>query len=106
MDWVDSYDWSLRSGKYERGTFESSAECKVARHFVGCSKDTEEFYISVDYIEKHNYDLNTVVPKEKEQKLTKKEKMILDAFCKAFDKAFKAQATKEAIEYVDDKKTS
>ena len=90
MDWVDNYDWSLRSGKYERGTWENANECRVARHYVGYSKKEEEFYISLDYIQKHNYDLNTVVPKKKEPKkrLTKQEKMIADHICDAFDLVF------------------
>lgn len=100
MDWVDNYDWSLRSGKYEIGTWENADECMVSRHYVAYDPKDEEYYISVDYIELKKYDLNTVVPKKKEHKkrLTKKEKMYAEAICKFINKAFETHAKQEALE--------
>ena len=89
MDWEDFYDFSLSSGKYEKGTWDYAAECKVARHYV--SKHAE-YYISLDYIKAKNYDLNTVVPKPRKPRkprLTEEEDLITKYLCEAFDNVFK-----------------
>jgi len=94
MDWVDTYDWSLRSGKYEIGSFKNAEECKVARHYCGYAPRSDEFYIRLDYIEKKHYDLNTIVPKPRKKRLTKKEKAFAKHICNGFDALFRAACKK------------
>lgn len=43
MDWLDTYDFSLASGKYEKGTDERLDECIIARKYCGCGGI--EYYI-------------------------------------------------------------
>lgn len=95
MGWCDSYDWSLRSGKYKVGTFENADECNVARNYFETYGKREEYYLRVEYIEKHNYDINTVVPKPREKRLTKKEKEFAKTFGDFFDALFKRMCEEE-----------
>lgn len=92
MDWCDSYDWSLRSGKYKIGTFKNANECMVARHYFG--GPIQEFYIRVDYIKAKNYDLDTIVPKPRKKRLSKKWQKLADHMVDAFDYAFRYEAEK------------
>lgn len=43
MDWLDTYDFSLASGKYEKGTAERLDECIIAREY--CGVGGIEYYI-------------------------------------------------------------
>lgn len=84
MDWDDTYDWSLNGNakiKTEEQWWENKHKCMVARHY--CDRG-EEFWIRLDYIQKNNYDLKTIVPKESEEKPTK----LADVFAKALDEIF------------------
>lgn len=93
MDWCDSYDWSLRSGKHKIGTFENANECMVARHYFG--GPIQEFFVRVDYIKAKNYDLDTIVPKPRKKRLPKKWKKLADHMADAFDYAFRYEAKKD-----------
>ena len=72
MGWCDSYDWSLSSGKYKIGTIEYDCECEVARNCFETYGHREDYYLRLDYIEKYNYDINTIVPKPRKKRLSKK----------------------------------
>lgn len=98
MDWNDSYDWSLNPGfDIDNATEEESwlnlDKCMVARHYCGYK---DEYYISVDYIKANNYDLDTIVPKPKKKRLTKKEKILSEAMCEAFDDLWRKIVNEEA----------
>lgn len=84
MEWTDVYDWSLV--KKEKDYNKWLNECMVAR--VCWQGAPIEYYIRLDYIEKMNYDLNTIVSKPRKKRLTKKEKIFADHLCQAFDYAF------------------
>ena len=104
MGWNDAYDFSYDKHYQEKlcGGMEENHEylgrCKVARHFFETPQP--EYYIRVDYIWFHNYDLNTVVPKprKKKPKLSKTEKMIVDHMCDAFDIIFRQEALTDIID--------
>ena len=94
MDWFDSYDWALSSGKYKEGTLKYTDECMVARHYFG--GPNQEYYIRVDYIESKHYDLDTIAPKPRKKRLSKRTKMIANHLVDAFDYAFRIQAEEDA----------
>lgn len=98
MGWCDYYDWSLNNNLKitehtdEKVIWDNHHKCMVARCYFETPQP--EYWIRTDYIEKNNYDLNTVVPKPRKKRMTKQEKMFCDAICAAFDSAF-MQASKE-----------
>jgi len=103
MGWGDYYDWSLNPGfdpEAEGVTSEDRwhnlDKCMVARSYL--ETPHPEYYLSVDYIKDNNYDLDTVVPKERKKRLTKKEKAFAKALCDAFDRIFMMEALKEEDE--------
>jgi hypothetical protein len=57
MDWLDSYDWSLRSGKHKIGSWDNALECRVARHYCGWYPKDHEYYIRLDYAKAKGYEL-------------------------------------------------
>ena len=93
MGWYDLYDWSL--GKSKEGSWEYLDECIIARNFF--ETPHPEYYVRLDYIEKKKYDLDTIVPKPRKKRLSKRTKMIADHLCDAFDIVFRNEATKEWI---------
>lgn len=93
MDWCDSYDFSLSSGKWAEGSMEYVDECMVARHYFG--GPIQEFYVRVDYIQAKKYDLDTIVPKPRKKRLPKKWKKLADHMADAFDYAFRCEAEKD-----------
>ncbi len=97
MGWNDAYDWSLDSKRFKKNSFQRANECMVARHFFEAPRG--EYYISAAYIGIKQYNLNTVVPKEREKRLSKKQKKLANAICKAFDTAFAEEAKKDAKRY-------
>lgn len=102
MGWNDAYDFSYDKRYQEKlhGGIENNSKyldrCMVARHFFETPQP--EYYIRVDYIWNNSYDLNTIVSKPKKPKLTKKEKMIADHVCDAFDIVFRQQAITDIID--------
>ena len=52
MDWLDTYDFSLASGKYEKGTAERLDECIIARKYCDCGE--VEYYIKKTILHNHN----------------------------------------------------
>lgn len=96
MGWCDLYDWSLADKEHEVGSLKYFEDCMVARNYF--ETPNPEYYIRVDYIESNNYDLNTIVPKKRKKKLTKKQKNFFENLCKAFDEIFEQEAKKEITE--------
>ena len=99
MGWHDYYDWSLRKEEHKVGSWEAAEDCMVARCFFETPEP--EYYVSTDYVKDNNYDLNTVVPKPRKRRLTKKEKKLADALCKAFDEIFREEARRAIYEDKD-----
>ena len=98
MGWYDSYDWSLNPGfDFEKATdeerWDNLEQCMVARLYFEDPK--MEYWLRLDYIANNNYDINTVIPTPRKKRLTKKQKMLEEAFCEAFDQLFITEAKKE-----------
>lgn len=98
MGWVDFYDWSLNPGfDADKAThnelWDNASKCKVARKYVDYGD--YEYYIRLDYIEANKYDLDTVVPKPRKKRLTKKEKQFADMLGKAFDNLYRKEVEGE-----------
>lgn len=99
MGWSDWYDWSLNGNlEITKDTpedicWDNLEKCNVAREYFETPRP--EYYLSVDYIKDNNYDLDTIVLKERKKRLTKKEKMFAAAFADAFDEIFKKEAKQQ-----------
>ena len=70
MGWGDYYDWSLNpefnfEAASEKEYWDNLEKCVVARSYL--ETPHPEYYLSVDYIKDNNYDLDTVVPKERKK---------------------------------------
>ena len=89
MGWCDAYDFSLASKKYRKGSWEYLDECNVGRHYF--ESPDQEYWIRIDYIEKHNYDLSTIVPEEETKPLPKNLQILADHICDAIDYAFQQE---------------
>ena len=102
MGWLDYYDWSLNN--YFKVTKRTSDEkfwnnlhkCRVARKYV--DSPNFEYWIRLDYVKTNNYDLDTIVPKPRKKRMTKKEKKIADLLSRAFDHMFEQAAKEAALE--------
>lgn len=100
MGWLDYYDWSLNNNfKVTKKTSDEDFwnnldKCRVARKYV--DSPNFEYWIRLDYLETNHYDLNTIVSKPRPKRLTKKEKLIVDGFCKLLDECFKAYSLEAA----------
>lgn len=98
MGWHDSYDWALNNNlEINKDTPEDVAwdnldKCMVARCYFETPQP--EYWLRKDYIEANNYDIDTIVPKPKKPRLTKREKAIVDHLCDAFDYAFQLEVNK------------
>lgn len=98
MGWSDWYDWSLNGNKEittdtpEETAWDNLEKCNVAREYYETPKP--EYWIRLDYIEANGYDLDTIVPKPRKKRLTKKEKKLTDFLCDAFNYVFKEEAKK------------
>lgn len=99
MGWSDWYDWSL-NGNLEVDENTSEEEfwhnlltCNVAREYY--ETPNPEYWLRLDYIEANHYDLDTIVPKPRKKRLTKKEKQLADFICDAFDYAFRQATLKQ-----------
>lgn len=98
MGWCDYYDWSLNNNLEitedtpEDVAWDNLDKCMVAREYFETPQP--EYWIRLDYVEANNYNLDTIVPKPREKRLTKKEKKFAQLLCDAFDYAFR-EACKE-----------
>lgn len=98
MGWSDWYDWSLNGNLEvveetpEDIAWDNLEICNVARKYFETPEP--EYWLRLDYIKSHNYDLDTIVPKPRKKRLTKKEKKFAQLLCDAFDYAFR-EASKE-----------
>ena len=99
MGWSDWYDWSLNGNLEitkdtpEDVCWDNLEICNVAREYF--ETPHPEYYLSVDYIKANNYDIDTIVPKPRKKRLTKKQKRFAEALCKAFDQAFMEESKKQ-----------
>lgn len=98
MGWSDWYDWSLNGNLEitkdtpEDVCWDNLEICNVAREYF--ETPHPEYYLRLDYIKDNNYDLDTIVPKERKKRLTKKQKMFAKVFGDAFDELFREEAIK------------
>lgn len=103
MGWNDAYDFSYDKRYKEKlyGGLEHNSKyldrCMVARHFFEAPKREHEYYIRVDYIWDNDYDLNTIVPKKRNPRLSRAMKKIADHMCDAFDIMFRQEALSQII---------
>lgn len=92
MGWLDYYDWSLNPNfneetANEEESWDNLSKCMVARKYY--EAPFPEYWLRIDYINANNYDLNTIVPKIRKKRTSKKKKQFVDFLSDAVDYVLK-----------------